>query len=109
MVSDARTRDGRLSRAFQESVIAQWGPLPDVARSLLREAARLNLELLHAGSELDVAHQGRRRRDVARLRRMMTPMRGQLDRLLQRIEELAKHSGSAADLGRRLRAIGNHD
>ena len=87
---DARSADGRRSRLFQEAIRAQWGNLPPVALPLVREAARLDLELHHAGAELDVARGLRRRRDVARLRRQMTPMRGQLSRLLEQIAALAK-------------------
>ncbi len=86
---DGRSTDGRHSREFQLAIIAQWGPLPRVANALLREAARLDLELLHAGRELDEARRRARRRDVARLRRAMVPMRTQLARLLEKIQELA--------------------
>jgi hypothetical protein len=90
VVSDMRTADGRHTRAFQEPIIAQWGPLPSIANSMLREAARLDLELFHAGVELDGARQRGRRREIARLRRAMVPMRGQLTRLLEQIQMLAK-------------------
>jgi hypothetical protein len=87
---DGRSADARRSRVFQEAIGAEWGPVPAVARSLLREAARLNGELVHAGAELDMARQRGRRRDIARLRRSMVPMRGQLTKLLEQIETLAK-------------------
>ena len=88
--ADHRSADGRRSRAFQEALRQQLGDVPAMGLPLVREACRLDTDLFHLASELDVARQRKRRRDIARLRRQRTPMLGQLQRLLEQIEALAK-------------------
>ena len=55
----------------------------------LREAGRLAVDLNAAGYELDAARRAKRRKDVARLRRQLTSMRGQFLTLERRLEEMA--------------------
>jgi len=90
-----RSRVGHAYRTYLEGILARLGPLPADARPTLRECGRLSVELEAMGLELEAARELHRRRDVARLRRQMVPMRTQLLTLERRLEELAQH-GSAA-------------
>ena len=87
---DHRTTDGRLYTSYLRAILDRLGPLPKSADPSLREVGRLVVELQVVGRELDVAKTSpKRRRDVARLRRQMVPMRTQLITLERRLEELA--------------------
>lgn len=85
-----RTPEGRAYRAYIQAIQDRLGPLPADARRVLRDAGRLNRDLEAMGFELDTARELHRRRDVARLRRQMVPMRTQLLALEHRLEELAQ-------------------
>ena len=100
---DHRRLEGRQYTAYCRAVLARFGPLPDVALPTLREAGRLVVELDAIGRELALARTRRRRRDAARLRRQMTPMRTQLLKLEERLEHLAARGGH--DLARRLSGL----
>jgi hypothetical protein len=70
--------------------VQRLGPLPADASPSLREAGKLCVELEAMGRELEAARGRNRRRDVARLRRLMIPMRTQLLTLERRLEELRR-------------------
>ncbi len=85
-------------RAYIEAVEAAWGPLPPVARIVLREAGRAAVELERLGMDLEAARRAHRRADASRVRRQQFMLREQLGRLERRIEELAgRQNGHASD------------
>ena len=86
---DHRTTKGREYTRYCRALLATLGALPDSAMPTLREAGRLAVDLNAAGYELDAARRANRRKDVARLRRQLTSMRGQFLTLERRLEELA--------------------
>jgi hypothetical protein len=83
------TPEGHAYRAYLGAILARLGPLPKDCIPTLREVGRLAVELQAMGLELEMARGRNRRRDVARLRRQMVPMRTQLLTLERRLEELA--------------------
>ena len=84
-----RTPEGYAYRTYLTGILERLGPLPAIAGPTLREVGRLAVELNATGRELEAARKRNRRKDIARLRRAMTPMRTQLVKLEQRLEELA--------------------
>ena len=86
---DHRRVEAKRYRAYVEAVEAHWGPLPPVARVVLREAGRAAVELERLGHDLEQARVLKRRRDAGRVRRQQFMLREQLGRLERRIEELA--------------------
>ena len=91
--------DGYAYRRYVGALMARFVTLPADAMVTLREAGRLAVELQASGRELEWARTHKRRRDVARLRRSMIPMRTQLLTFERRLEELAarRPAGSLAD------------
>ena len=87
--ADGRSRDARAYRRYCVSVLRRLGTLTADGLVTLREAGRLTVELEAMGRELEGARRARRRRDVARLRRLMVPARTQLMALERRLEEIA--------------------
>jgi hypothetical protein len=90
-----KTPDGHAYRRYVMAIMQQHGwtsreTCPPACLVTLREAGRLAVELQAVGRELELARAHKRRRDVARLRRQLTPMRSQLLMLERRLEELAK-------------------
>ena len=79
----------RYVRAKVEQLFGAGQDAPISCEVTLREAGRLTVELQASGRELEDARAHKRRRDVARLRRQMIPMRTQLLALERRLEELA--------------------
>lgn len=88
-----KSAEGAAYRAYVRSWLQQLGPLPAHLLPTLREAGRLTVELAAIGTELETARQRKRRRDIARLRRSMIPMRTQLLNLERRLEEVAGRNG----------------
>ena len=86
---DHRTTNGREYTRYCRNLLATLGTLPDSAMPTLREAGRLAVDLNAAGYELDAARRAKRRKDVARIRRQLTSMRGQFLTLERRLAELA--------------------
>ncbi len=86
---DHRKADARRYRAYCVAIQAQWGPLPAVALTTLREAGRAAVELERLGLDLETARGRKRRQDAARIRRHQFMLREQLGRLERRLEELA--------------------
>lgn len=98
-----RTPEGHAYRVYLTGILVRLGPLPKDAAPTLREVGRLTIELDAMGRELEAARGRSRRRDVARLRRQMVPMRTQLLTLERRLEERAAsrpRSTSFADVVR---------
>lgn len=92
-----KSPDGYAYRCYVGAILAQhgWtaaGTCPPAAIVTLREAGRLAVELQACGRDLEAARAKRRLKDVARLRKQMTPMRTQLLALERRLEELAGFS-----------------
>ena len=84
---------------------AQWGPLPPIALSTLREAGRAVVELERLGLDLEVARARKQRRDATRIRKQQFMLREQLQRLERRLEELAPPRTSSAQLHAVQRAV----
>ncbi len=89
---DHRTPEGAGYRVYCGAILARLGKLHPSANPILREAGRLAIDLDAIGRELDAARRRngeKARKEVARLRRRITPMRTQLLTLERRLEELA--------------------
>jgi hypothetical protein len=100
-MADHRSKAGRVYSAYLRDKLARLGPLPADARPLLREAGRLVLDLERLRAEQDAA-MARRRLAVARkVDRRLTPIRGQLLAIEERLEAMAtkaRKPRTAADL-----------
>jgi len=100
--TDHRTADGYQYRRYCRAIVERLGKLPDSAQETLRAAGVLAVDLQAIQRDLEHARARKRHRDVARLRRQLTPMRTQLLTLERRLEELAaSRPRSFADAVRR--------
>jgi hypothetical protein len=88
---DHRSVVAKRYRTYCLAIQAQWGPLPEVALPILREAGLAVVELERLAADLEAARHRTKnsRRDASRVRRQQFMLREQLGRLEHRIEELA--------------------
>jgi hypothetical protein len=85
---DHRGADAKRYRAYCLAIQDQWGPLPAVATSTLREAGRAAVELERLGFDLESARRRKRVREARTIRKQQFMLREQLARLERRLEEL---------------------
>jgi len=84
-----KSADGYQYRRYVGAIVERLRNLPESAQETLRAAGVLAVDLQAIQRDLELAKARRRHRDVARLRRQLTPMRTQLLTLERRLEELA--------------------
>ena len=84
-----KTPQGRVYGAYTRSMLDALGKLPPHARTTLKAAGVVAVDLDALTLDLERARANGRRRDQARIRRQMTVLRTQLVTLERRLEELA--------------------
>src|SRR5688572_25671145 len=84
---DSRSVDAKKYREYCLVIQAQWGPLPPIATSTLREAGRAAVELERLGLDLEAARRRKRVREARIIRKQQFMLREQLARLERRLEE----------------------
>src|SRR5436190_12480662 len=95
-----RTPIGAIPRAYKDhrsiaalryreyclAIQQQWGPLPAIALTTLREAGRAAVELERLGLDLELARARKQQKLASRIRKQQFMLREQLNRLESKLE-----------------------